>query len=76
MKIGADNVVYVAEGEKARKVIVKPGIRQQDMIQVEGLNVGQQLIIQGQDSLSDGAKIRVDRSGQASASLAVKAVGG
>lgn len=76
VKNGAQNTVYVVEGDKAKAVNVKPGVRQQDMIQVDGLQAGQQLVIQGQDTLTDGAKVSVDKSGQASASLAVRAVGG
>lgn len=76
VKNGTESAVFIVEGEKAKRVVVKPGIRQQDMMQVDGLSAGQQLIIQGQDTLVDGAKILVDKSGQASTSLALKVVGG
>lgn len=53
-------VVYVIENQVAKEVPVSIGIRSKDVVQVEGLEVGKQLVTKGQDQLVDGSKVRLD----------------
>lgn len=75
-KRGLEDIVFVVDGDKAKAVKVKTGIRQQDLIQIEGLTPGQQVVTQGQESLIDGAKVQIDKTGSVSASLAATTIGG
>lgn len=52
--------VYVAENGIARRVPVKLGMQEQEQVQiVSGLSAGAQLVVSGQQRLSEGAKIIV-----------------
>jgi HlyD family secretion protein len=58
----ADGFVWVADGGRARKQAVKAGIR--DLLRVEiveGAGEGALVVIEGQDKLTDGARIQVTR---------------
>jgi len=52
--------VFVAVGDKAKSVLVTTGNVLNDQVQIlEGINSGDQLVIEGNYNLYDGAKIRV-----------------
>jgi HlyD family secretion protein len=58
----ADGAVWLIEGGKARKRAVKTGIR--DLLRLEitsGLEEGALVVVEGQDKLSDGARVAVTR---------------
>ena len=55
------DVVFIAQDGKAKKIVVQLGMKQGDLQQVKGLAAGSQVIIQGQDRISDGAKINVTK---------------
>ncbi len=59
--INRDGVKYimVAEGNKAKKVVVTTALKKGTMIEVKGLTSGAQVISKGQGALVDGMKIRV-----------------
>ncbi|MBI1755865.1 MAG: efflux RND transporter periplasmic adaptor subunit [Fimbriimonas ginsengisoli] len=61
-KRGEDDVVFIADGATAKSVKVTLGIRHQDVVQVEGLQAGQSVIVQGQEALVDGSPIKVEKS--------------
>jgi len=70
---GKDSYVYIVKGEKAKMVKVTLGLVKDGLVQVEGLKVGDQLVVAGQDSLTDGATIRIakdDENGSASGETA------
>jgi len=54
-------VVYLAEDGKAKRVTVELGLKQGDLQEVKGLQAGAQVIIEGQDRVSDGAKIKLSQ---------------
>lgn len=58
---GDETFVYVADGAKARRVKVTPGVRQGDVVEVNGLPDGAKVIVSGQESLSNGATIKVQQ---------------
>jgi HlyD family secretion protein len=70
---GDESFVYIAEGDRARRVRVETGIRSGESVQVEGLPPGALVVVRGQDGLTDGAEIRVEqRAAQAEAAEAGK----
>ena len=57
---GIGDAVYVVEGEEARRREVRLGFSEGDHIEVlEGLSAGEQVVVVGQDGLSDGTPVRV-----------------
>jgi RND family efflux transporter MFP subunit len=62
--ISRDSIKYVmvADGTKAKKVIVTTGLKKGAMTQVIGLSSSAQVISKGQGALVDGSKIRVEDS--------------
>ena len=64
VKRGGKDVVFVVSGDKAKQVPVQSGLRTNGVIQVTGLTAGQQVIVAGQTSLDDGAKIKLDQTKQ------------
>lgn len=55
-----ETFVYVVEGDKAKKRVVKVGHRKEDKaVIVEGLNKGEKVITAGQQKISDGASVKV-----------------
>ncbi len=55
-------VIYLAEGDKAVEHIVKTGLDVGDRLEItSGISQGDQVIIKGQDYLSDGTNIKVVR---------------
>ena len=52
-------LIYVCEGDTVRAVPVKLGVRLGNMVEVlEGLEEGQEIVVQGQHRLTDGATIK------------------
>jgi HlyD family secretion protein len=58
---GDSNYVFLADGSKAKRTPVELGLRQNTVVQVKNLPVGSQVIVQGQDRLSDGSQIKVQK---------------
>lgn len=53
-------VVYVADGGKAQKRQVEIGMDDGEMVEIKkGLDVGQDIIVEGQQYLTDGADITI-----------------
>ena len=54
------NYVYLAEDAVARKIRVRPGIRQNNKIEIlEGLEENQRVIVFGHQGLKDGSQVNV-----------------
>jgi RND family efflux transporter MFP subunit len=54
--------VFVLDGETARKRIVQTGLEGKGLIEiVEGLKVGEQVVINGFETLRDGSRVKVER---------------
>jgi RND family efflux transporter MFP subunit len=51
------NLVFVVDNGKAKSVNVTLGVRKQDMVEVKGLTPGQDVVISGQQGLSDGTPV-------------------
>lgn len=60
LESAGEKYVFVVEKDQAKKVVVKTGIRKGELIQVMGLNPGQQVVIDGQGQLADGTKITIE----------------
>jgi len=60
VRSGRETFVFVAEGEKAVRKTVKVVIEQRGLAQIEGVKEGQQVVVRGQDKLTDGAAIKVE----------------
>lgn len=54
-----EQFLFVAEGTKARRVVVQVGLRDGPWLQVSGVQVGQKVIVKGQDVVEDGTEIEV-----------------
>lgn len=54
---GTDSVVFVQDGKKAKRVVVHVLLKQGDKVQVEGLQPGEKLIVEGQNGLIDGSPV-------------------
>lgn len=58
--------VFVINGSIARKREIKTGIYQKDSVEIiEGLNVGEDVIIEGNYGLKDGANVLIETKGNA-----------
>jgi RND family efflux transporter MFP subunit len=54
--------VFVLDGETARKRIVQTGLEGKSRIEItDGLNVGEQVVIEGFETLRDGSKVKIER---------------
>lgn len=59
-KTAEGDMLYVAEGNKAKAVIVKTGINSNGMVEVlSGLNAGDKVITEGFEELDNGAPVQV-----------------
>jgi multidrug efflux pump subunit AcrA (membrane-fusion protein) len=58
---GDQNYVFLADGKKAKRTPVELGLRQDSVVQVKNLAVGAEVIVHGQDRLSDGSLITVQK---------------
>lgn len=56
--------VFLVEGDKAKQVKVTKGLEQDGWTQVQGIGAGSTLVIQGQASLEEGTKVKIE-SGEA-----------
>ena len=65
--ISRDGIKYVmvADGNKAKKVVVTTGIKKGSEVEVKGLSSGAQVISRGQGALVEGSKIRVSKGEKA-----------
>jgi len=54
-----DQVVYVVDGDLARRTVVHPGLRDGDWVQVDRLGAGARVVVNGNTFLSDGARVVV-----------------
>jgi multidrug efflux pump subunit AcrA (membrane-fusion protein) len=61
LRQSGETFLLVADNGKAKKVAVTLGLQQGAQIQVIGLPVGSQVIVQGQDRISNGAPIKVEK---------------
>jgi RND family efflux transporter MFP subunit len=52
--------LFVLDGEKAKQVPVTTGLRTDGRLQVVGIGEGEKVIVEGQNQLSDGAKVRLE----------------
>lgn len=74
---GNKDVVFVMVGDKAKQVPVTKGIEQGSMVEVIGLSVGDPVVVQGQNDLDDGVKIKLpDAKPGAASSASPSAAGG
>lgn len=61
VKRDGKSVVFVVDGDKAKLVTVQTGLQTDGVIQVDGVKTGDQVIVAGQESLDNGAKIKVEK---------------
>lgn len=54
-----ERFVYVADGGVARRVVVRPGIRDEGWVEVGGLPAGASVIVSGNTFVTDGAAVTV-----------------
>lgn len=60
---GNDQFVYRVDGEKVRYVKIRTGERQNAMVEVlDGLAVGDRIVVAGQVKLFDGAAIKIEKT--------------
>jgi len=62
-----DPAVFVVNGTKSKRIAVKVGVAQGDLVQVIGVPAGEQIIVKGQEALNDGSLIRVVKPGDVTA---------
>ena len=55
-----EDVVFVVDNRVAKSVRVKRGLKEGDLVQVEGVSPGQQVVIRGQNDLDDGSKVKIE----------------
>jgi RND family efflux transporter MFP subunit len=70
---GQDKFVYYIDGDTAKEAKVTTGVQKGIWVQVTGLPAGSQVVVDGQQSLRDGAKVKVEA--QKSVSAAGKELG-
>ena len=57
---GDQSFVFVVDGETARRVPIRTGLRQNGMVEVvEGLRPGQRIVSEGVVKITDGQTIRI-----------------
>jgi RND family efflux transporter MFP subunit len=52
--------VFVVEGTAAKRLLVEAGLRNNGNIEVRGVALGQQVVVQGQEALDDGTRVKVE----------------
>lgn len=56
------NTVFVVKDGKAEEKLVQLGVSQEDKVEItEGLSEGEILVIEGQNLLSDGARVEIQK---------------
>ena len=71
LRSGGDSWVMVARDGKAQRVKVTPGLVNKNLTQVDGVQAGQQVIVEGQSKVVDGSAIQIEppkEAGKADAS--------
>lgn len=59
------NAVYIVKEGKASKVLVKVGVMTSSSFEItSGLNVGDELVVKGQELLSDNVPVQINQPGQ------------
>ena len=64
VKRDGKDVVFVLQGDQAKQVPVSTGLRSDGVVQVTGVASGQRVIVAGQNSLDDGAKVKLEETKQ------------
>ena len=62
LREGEGAFVFVVSGDTARKVRVTPGLRQGDLQEVDGVQVGDKVVAAGQTQLADGNKVLIEKA--------------
>lgn len=57
---GAENYVFILDGDKAKRVTVALGLRKNGQVQVLGLAPGDKVVLDGNTSLVDGSVVNVE----------------
>jgi RND family efflux transporter MFP subunit len=57
---GSQQYVFIVAGDAAKRTPVTTGLTQDGVVQVDGLRVGDKVIVRGQTQLIDGAKVKVE----------------
>lgn len=65
---GKEKRVFVVEGKKVKEVVVTTGLTDDGLVQVQGLEPGQEVVISGQSKLADGMGIEIKKESSAKAS--------
>ncbi|MGV3615972.1 MAG: efflux RND transporter periplasmic adaptor subunit [Fimbriimonas sp.] len=55
-----EKYVFVVDGDKAKRIVVTTGLDKGDRTQVMGLPAGAQVVSAGQQSLQEGAKVKIE----------------
>lgn len=56
------DVLFIVEGGKAKSVVVRLGLRRDPLVQVlEGVRPGQEIVVQGQSTLTDNAAVQIQK---------------
>lgn len=74
--LNSKTYVFTVEGDKAKKVAVTIGLRSGDIAQVIGLPDNAKVVVSGQETLTDGATVKVQSPQGTAASGTGKGVGG
>jgi RND family efflux transporter MFP subunit len=59
-KDGAQSYVFLADGEKAKRLDVTTGVRRNGSTEVVGVTEGDRVVTKGQETLAEGVKIKVE----------------
>lgn len=59
--------IFVVEGDKAKRLVVRTGLTTDGKIQVTGVPAGAKVVVQGQNQLSDGKPVRLENDKAAQA---------
>ena len=57
---GSDDYVFMVDGTKAKLARITKGLQKDGVVQVQGVNPGDKIVVSGQNSLDDGSPIRID----------------
>ncbi|HXH61716.1 MAG TPA: efflux RND transporter periplasmic adaptor subunit, partial [Fimbriimonadaceae bacterium] len=58
---GENASIFLANGDKAKRVAVKTGETKDGVTEVHGISAGDEVIVRGQESLADGTPIKVEK---------------
>jgi RND family efflux transporter MFP subunit len=68
LSVGGESFVFVADGDKAKRVAVTVGLQKDGFVQVSGLSPSEKVVVAGKDKLTDGARLREDKPKRAAES--------